>query len=261
MTALAPYGWWLDFHPQSAIAFSGEPTPLTPGKYYWEVTITEGGADGTSGYGILMGVAEAGMALVDVVDTAVNLAQAGSQYGAFINIRVDATGLEAANGWGYPNRSGGIGQGSADAVGNVYGLALDTLNKKLWYRNLTRNLPTGAWGGGASPGDPAANTEGCSLTFVAVTGPVYVMVGASHGAASAKGAGTINFGASAFTGTAPTGFVSIESVWPAAQLNPSDTAIVISGGNLAFAGTNVPTTGNLGLSYAARSRFSIAQAP
>ena len=272
--ALNDYGWFLDGHPAGTLIASSVGATLTAGKYYWEVTITDGGADGTNGWGIIAGIAGSNMVLNGTVCTAIGTAQANSQYGVFFNSRAD-NAFSAANGWGYPNRPGAI---PVEAVlDNVtYGLALNTLTKKLWYRNITDNSPAGAgvFSGGASSGDPVAGTEGADFTAAGpspILTSVFVMVGASHGAAAAKGAGSVNFGASAFVGAVPTGYVSIESGFPGAALNPNDNSnIVLSGSNLVFDGSLVPVTfspaiggftTNVGYSNAVRSRFSIALGP
>lgn len=250
--------------------FAWSQVVLEAGKYYWEVKITEGGADGTSGYGILAGVSTIGATLTGVVAAAINAAQPNSAGSAFFNSRAN-NGVEHATGWGYPVRPAGITAGQALLNDVVFGLALDAVNRKIWWRNITDGVPAaGAWDGGASPtGNPATNTGGADLAALAVDGPLYVLVGASHGSAAAKGAGVINFGATAFTGTAPTGFNSIYSVFPGAALNPNDNSnITLSGGNLTFDGTDVPVTfspaisgftTNVGYHNAVRGNFAIAQ--
>lgn len=266
------YGWWLDGHPAASGVFVTSQAVITAGKYYWEVTITSGGADGTSGYGILLGVCSRAMVLTGTVATAINLAQPNSQYGAFINTRANNP-IESANGWGYPARAGGIAVEIMGAPPGVYGVAINTITHKVWWRNITDNSPAGFWGGGGNSGDPVTGAEGADISASGpspVLGNVYAMVGASHGAAAAKGAGSINFGASAFTGAVPTGYVSIESVFPGANLNSADNSnISLSGSNLVFDGTNVPVTfspaisgftSNVGFSNSVRSRFCIAQA-
>lgn len=271
--ALNQYGWFLDGQPAGLMVpvSAGASIPASAGtKFYFEVTIDSGGADGTSGYGVHFGIATSALVLNGTVATAINAAQANSQYGTFWNTRVDAGGTSGLLGWGYPTRPGGLISGSAQANGDVFGIALDTTNKKIWAKNLTLGS---TWGGGVSEvGDPTANAYGADFSasggMSPVTGAIFIICGCSHGSASAKGQGTINFGASAFTGTAPTGYVSIESVFPGAALNPDDNSnIVLSNNNLTFAGTNVPVTfspaisgftTNVGYSNTVRSRFSIA---
>lgn len=274
MTALAPYGWWLDYQPASALAFS-QPAVVAAGGYYFEVTITSGGADGTGGYGILFGICNASTVLVGTVANAINAAQPNSAGACFTSSRANNP-TETTLGWGYPNRPTGIPV-EATGLTAVYGVAIDTTNKKVWWRNITDASPAaGLYGGGTNinTGNPATNVQGADFSSGGpspVTGPIYILVGASHGATTAKGTGTVNFGASAFTGTAPSGFVSIESAFPGATLNPADNSnLVLSNGNLSFSGANVPVTfspaisgfsTNVGFHNCCRSRFSIAQAP
>lgn len=277
MTTLAPYGWWLDGHPAASGVFVTSQPVVTAGKYYWEVTIATGGggADGTGGYGILFGIAGLGMVLTGTVCTSVNLPQGNSRYGNFCHSRANNP-FSGASGWGYPLRVGGI---PVEAVGTtaVYAVAVNTLTHKVWFRNLTDASPAaGLWGGGSGSGNPATDADGGLFTAAGnspILTNIYAMVGASHGAAAARGGGSINFGASAFTGTVPSGFVSIESVFPGAALNPSDNSnLTLSGGNLVFDGTSVPVAfsprppdvafdTNVGYSNSCRSRFCIAQGP
>lgn len=260
-------GWYVDCAPKSYICVSSGPL-LAAGKYYWEVTTDTAAADGTGGYGIHSGVCLDTTPLTGTVAVAVNTPQGPG--GAFISWRAQNP-ISDCGGWGDPLRMGGVSGGEPVTLGEKIGFALDTVNNKLWVKNVSANIPTGTWAGGAGQsGDPATNVDGWDLTAAGVTGSLFIICGASHGGGSNKGVGTINFGATAFTGTPPTGFVSIESVFPGAALNPDDNSnIVLSNGNLTFAGTNVPVTfspaiggftTNVGYSNSVRSRFAIAQA-
>lgn len=269
-------GWFLDCAPKTLICVSNGPV-LPIGKYYFEVTITSGGADGTGGYGILFGICNINAALVGVTASSINLAQPNSVNSCFVSSRANNP-TESGLGWGYPNRPSGIPV-EATGLTAVYGVALDTTNHKIWWRNITNGSPpSGLYGGDPTflnSGVPATNTYGADFSsgggVSPVTGTLYIMVGASHGTGAAKGTGTVNFGASAFTGTAPTGFGTIETAFPGAALNPNDNSnIVLTNNNLSFAGTNVPVTfspaisgftTNVGFHNACRSRFAIAQAP
>jgi hypothetical protein len=265
--ALNDYGWFLDGSPGGTGMKVYSQQILDAGKYYWEVTTDAAAADGTAGYGVHCGVCTGALLLTGTLATAVNVPQGPG--GQFINWRA-ANPISDAPGWGSPTRMGGITGGEPLAVGAKMGFALDTVNNKLWVRNVTDGVPAGGWAGGASQsGDPATNVSGADLAANGLDGFLYVMVGASHGAAAAKGVGTINFGASAFTGTAPTGFVSIYSVFPTAKLNSADNSnLVLSNGDLTFSGENVPVTfspaiegftTNVGYSSSCRANFLIAQ--
>lgn len=263
-------GWYVDCAPKTYLARSSLILPA--GAYYWEVTVTEAGVDGTNGYGILAGVCNSSFVLTGCCATAVNPATPNEQHGAFFSTHAN-NAFSPAPGQGYPNPTGSIPVELVGVPPGVYGLALDTINNKLWYRNITDNSPSGKYAGGSnSNGEPENNLHGADISASGpspVLGPVYPMFGASHGSGAAKGAGTVNFGASAFTGTAPTGFVSPYSVFPQAALNPDDNSnLVLSNGNLSFDGTNVPVTfspaidiftTNVGYSSACRANFAIAQ--
>lgn len=255
MTDLAPYGWWLDYHPATALAFS-QPEPLVAGGYYWEVTVTFTEQAAAS---VLMGIADSRTSLVDTCFAGLNLAVVQATGANFFNTGVAAGGGDTA-GWGYPNRPGS-GFSVATAISQVFGFCLQSVQKKLWYKNVTLNSPSGEWAGGTSiHGDPAANTFGADISATGpspMVGNIYVLVGASKGA-SINGSGTVNFGATAFTGTPPTGFIAPA---PGVGLNPADNSnIVLSNNNLSFSGSAVTATG-LTNHNSVRSRFSIAQGP
>lgn len=265
-------GWYVDCAPKSYVCKSTG-GGLPAGGYYFEVTIDEGGHDGTSGYGIHFGICDSTLQLTGTFASAVNAAQGPG--GNFWDTRINNSGAESVPGWGSPTRIGGITSGTAQTTGTTFAVAFSTVLQKVWVRNLTLALPaTNGWaGGGSEAGDPVANTFGADFSSSGsspLTGSVYIVVGCSHGSGSVKGAGTINFGATAFVGTPPTGYVSIESLSPGAALNPADNSnIVLSNGNLSFAGTNVPVTfspaiggftSNVGYSSSVRSVVSVARA-
>ena len=265
--ALNKYGWFLDGNIAGAGMKVYSRQILDAGKYYWEVTTDAAAADGTNGYGIMSGVCTGNLLLTGTLATAVNVPQGPG--GQFINWRA-ANPVSDAPGWGSPTRMGGITGGEPLAVGAKMGFALDTVNNKLWVRNVTDGVPASGWAGGASQsGDPATNVSGADLTANGLGGFLFIMVGASHGATTNRGIGTINFGASAFTGTVPSGFVSIFSVFPTAKLNSADNSnLVLSNGDLTFDGSAVPVTfspaiegftTNVGYSSSCRSNFLIAQ--
>ena len=263
------YGWWLDCAPKGGALFAASDVVLVAGKYYWEVTTDAAAADGTAGYGVHCGVCTASLQLTGTLATAVNVPQGPG--GAFINWRA-ANPISDCPGWGSPTRMGGITGGEPLAVAAKIGFALDTVNNKLWVRNITDGVPAAGWAGdigGSQTGNPATNVAGCDLAVMGLSSFIYVFVGASHGATTNRGIGTINFGASAFTGTVPSGFVSIYSVFPTAKLNSADNSnLVLSNGDLTWDGTDVPVTfspaiegftTNVGYSSSCRSNFLIAQ--
>lgn len=266
------YGWWLDGHQASSLVVASSGLALPAGKYYFEVSLTSAGADGTNGWGLLCGICNASTVLTGTVATAINLAQPNSVGGCFFNSNGNNPFTSGA-GWGYPDRPNGI---PIEAVGTsaVFGIAVDTINKKVWWRNITDNSPSGKYSGGADPnGVPSTNTFGADFSGAGpspVTGDIYVLIGASHGGTTNRATGTMNFGFSVFSDPIPSGFSSIESVYPGAALNPSDNSnLVLSNGNLSFDGVNVPVSfsppifgfsTNVGYHNSCRSVFKIAQA-
>ncbi len=83
---------------------------------------------------------------------------------------------------------------------DVIGMAIDLTNKKIWWRKNT-----GSWVGTTGTPDPATNTNGFDITtMLANSNRVYPACNLSGSAAKF----TANFGASAFTGTVPSGFTS-----------------------------------------------------
>lgn len=256
MTALTPYGWWLDYHPRSALAFSSV-SPIAAGAYYFEVSLDEGGADGTGGRGILFGICDRRTNLVGTVCSSVNTDQSNGRGGCFFTGNANNPFTSVA-GWGSPVRANASGLIETVGTTGVYGIKLDTINHTIAVRNITDDSPAGTY---------------VSDNWAAkVSGPVYILLGASHGTGATKGVGTVNFGASAFVASLPTSHVSIESVFPGAIINPADNSnIVLSNGNKTFAGTNVPVAfsprppgvafdTNVGYHNACRSLFTIAQA-
>jgi hypothetical protein len=86
--------------------------------------------------------------------------------------------------------------GVALVSGNGVGIAVDVTAKLIWFRQL----PSGNWNGSGTA-NPATGTGGLSIS--ALTGPFYaLMIGGSADKVTA------NFGASAFTGSVPSGFTS-----------------------------------------------------
>lgn len=253
------YGWWLDGSPAASGMFASSQNILTAGKYYWEVAIDEGGADGTGGYGILFGVANSTMVLTGTVCTSIGVAQVNSQGGLFWNGRANNP-FTSINGWGYPNRAGAGVVIEIVGTTGVYGIKFDAIAGTIGFRNITDNSPAGV-----------TVFETTTITDV-IPGATFLhaMVGASHGAGASKGVGTINFGGSAFTGAVPSGFVSIASTFSGAKLNSADNSnLVLSNGDLTFSGANVPVTfspavegftTNVGYSSSIRSNFLIALA-
>jgi hypothetical protein len=99
----------------------------------------------------------------------------------------------------------GAATGLSVGVGHdndVYAAAINFSSKLIWYKNVTT---ASNWNGtvGASPG----GTGG--ISFSALTGPFFMFFVISAGTTNF---GQVNFGATAFTGALPSGFVAWDSV-------------------------------------------------
>lgn len=112
-----------------------------------------------------------------------------------------------AFGWVLNNGSVYGGTSPADpgtvSASGIGCMAVDFNLRLFWFR-----VNGGSWYGSGSAGNPATGLRGCSFSPL-TTGPFFPAV-----CTNATGdEGTINFGASSFTYTAPAGFVSFNSVW------------------------------------------------
>jgi hypothetical protein len=141
------------------------------GKRYWEVTITTKGVSGA----IYLGIAKSGMPL---------------------NIRV---GFDT-NGYGYASVTGGkVYNTSDDSYGATYtqtdviGVAYDADTGKVWWAK------NGTW---QASGDPAAGTN---AAFTGLSGTFYPAASLYYQDTKV----TANFGESAFTYSAPSGFSGV----------------------------------------------------
>lgn len=229
-------GWWLDCAPKvTAVQSSGGAGPA--GKYYFEVKLSTTGGFSTSS--ACFGICNSSVILYETIDANVNIAQANTA-GAIL-LYGDPNG--GNNAWGYPTKLNMTGPGTW-TLNQVMGVAVDTIAKRLWTKNITAGTPWNG-NGGASP-DPATGVNGIDFATSdhPVTGNIHAFVGGSNTNPSTYGGATINFGATAFAGTPPTGF----SAWGASDfLNPeANSNLTLSGGNLianaasAIAGANAP---------------------
>lgn len=259
--ALNEYGWFLDGHPAGLMVPVSAGKTLTAGKWYFEVTLDDGGIGSDEGWGIVVGFAGSTADLTNTVLANVGIAQAAS---AQTNFTGPARGeAPTLSGWGYPTRPPGCSP--VTAVGQKLGIAINTIAKTIWWRNAT----TGSIWNLDAAADPATGAGVNIIDFSAsgaspITGSVFVLVGASLGNSGGfgspyteKGQGTLNFGASAFTGAVPSGYSSIESGFPGAALNPNDNSnLTLTNGNLTFEATTRDTI-NQPINCC-RSRFAIA---
>lgn len=151
----------------------------TTGKYYFEAVITQGPGGGNVGFGI---------------------GTTTSTYTAMGNSAV--TGAEIYNSeniW-VNGVNTGINLGALLPGGSfLFAMAVDLTNRKIWFRKGA----AGNWNANASY-DPATNVGG-------VTIPSGAMIPFCNFGGTGGGSGnswTANFGASAFTGTVPAGFIA-----------------------------------------------------
>lgn len=236
-TSLLTDAWFVDASPISGNCGGGlvgtdNPTNSPPaaynpagGKFYMEFKI---GAISNSGKGtgFQFGVANNTASLTKWLGHDANAAVK-----AFINSNDEIAG--AAH--------------TADATLNTndfYGMAVDTINNKLWFKDWTSG-PVG-WIGG---GDPSLGTGGYDIS--GLSGDLYlVFSGPAH---PGNDAITINTGGSAFSGTMPTGF----SAWDALNLTAWNTAdagkLTISGGVTNFNTGSGSTTQSIATSNGNRT--------
>lgn len=146
------------------------------GKYYCEATITQESTNYTHG----IGVANSGASLT---------AGPGSP---------DTNSVCYYNGDSNVY-SGNVNRGSLGAsytFGDVVSMAVDIGNNRIWYR-----INGGNWNGSGT-NDPATNVGGKDISNV--SGPFFVIASAQKSAANSIT--TFNFGGSAYSYTAPSGF-------------------------------------------------------
>lgn len=153
------------------------------GKFYFEVTATD-----------LDGAFDA-IGILTAAGTLTNLVTNGTNCGVVYR----ASGAIWGNG---ASSSMAIG---AIADGDIIGVAVDLDNERIWFRKA----PSGNWNGSGTA-DPATNTSGANISSFSGTtmGPA---VGFGGTGTAAGDNFTGNFGASAFTGSVPSGFTS---GWP-----------------------------------------------
>lgn len=143
----------------------------TSGKNYWEYTITA-----ISSNGLAVGIALLSASL-----------SAGTTTGVAVLTRVGTIFINGSN----------LGSLGIRAVNDVIGVAVDFTAGLIWFRVA----PSGLWNASGTA-DPATGTGGISIS--ALSGALYpVFVNGQAGDAV-----TANFGATAFTGSVPSGFTS-----------------------------------------------------
>jgi hypothetical protein len=153
-------------------------------------------------------------------------------------------------GWGYPGNIPDSGT-TTFATGDTVGLAVDTINSKLWWRNAT-TTPTTWWGKGSGSPDPVAGTDGFDFTpstgTCPIVGNLYVIAGGGNEVVTSANDIKVNFGATSFVAAAPSGWVAWDSSGGSKlNINDRDSHIILDvnaleiTGFTAIAGSNQPT--------------------
>jgi hypothetical protein len=184
---------------------------LSSGKYYFEVTKTQGGN------GDCLGVLTSG--------------------GTYTNFVTDGTNCAALYMTGSIYSNGGSAFLSTGSISNgqTVGVAVDLDNDKVWFQRFD------GWNGlGISSENPATNTGGASLSSFSGT----TLAPAIGFASTTTGNYTANFGASTFIGHAPDGFTAGWSP-TSASFDGTATNATLSNGNLTAVHSN--TTPNSGV--------------
>lgn len=161
------------------------------GKYVFECTATTN--TGTGSDGIIIGVANASAPL----DYA-----SGSNVG-YPGAAVGGVGFQYGFSASYYNGAGGtFGSGAPALVTTM--VAIDFGNDKAWIWNPT----TSKWNNDVIGNqNPATNTGGQSITALVGSGPLFPMLSFFYWPAG-NNAATVNFGATSFSNSIPSGFVS-----------------------------------------------------
>jgi hypothetical protein len=157
--------------------------PKSSGKLYFEVTPTGG----------------SGQSTVGICTAAANMAN------LYSSNWVGGAGLIIGNGFVYSNgtSTGKQIEGGSIAFPTTIGIAIDFPNSLMWVRTIGGSN-NGFWNGSSS-NNPATGVGGAGISalFPSNLGyPVVSMFGASGEVR------TVNFGASAFVGTVPSGFTA-----------------------------------------------------
>ncbi len=155
------------------------------GKFYWEITI------GTDAGNITMGVATSVHSLAILLGAQAQPAGSGMGY-------------ESSSGQKYRAGVAGASYGSAPAVGDVIGVALDLDNNAVWFSL------NGSWVDGDGSDSSATVLAEIEAGTTASAAFASIAAGSYFPAATVPWPAvlTANFGASAFTHTVPTGFTS-----------------------------------------------------
>jgi hypothetical protein len=151
---------------------------IATGKYYWECTFVD---TGNTACGIAA-----------LATTLTGTGTSGVAGTAYVN---NAGGSILING-----PAGGASLGAFSA-GQIACIALDLNAQLIWFRKA----PAGNWNNSGTA-NPASGAGGFALTFVGAGVAAYALYSSAN--ATPNGLVTANFGDSAFTGVAPSGFAA-----------------------------------------------------
>jgi hypothetical protein len=180
-------------------------TTHTTGKWYFEITLTAADNSISNSYG--WGAALDGTGLIDFSSGGVG-------------------GVICYLGSGGINAGGsGTGYGINASQGAIVGVAIDLTNQKMWFKIVAGTGSGGALWNGNGTANPATNVNGAAIPTAGAMRPLI-----SFNTHNTTDIMTANFGASAFSGAAPSGFSAwgISTTFDPATLQ--NTAL--SGGNL-----------------------------
>lgn len=163
-------------HANSTAALARSANVKSASKFYFEVVLTIGLGSGDS-----VGLCTAAATVADVVVNGLNC-----------TVTYKGSGNIYSNGANSGKTLGAI------ANGDRLDIAVDFGNQRAWIRKNGGN-----WNGDVT-GDPVGNVAGVTITATAMAPCV------SFDATGSTQSATANFGAAAFAGTAPSGFVG----WP-----------------------------------------------
>jgi len=114
----------------------------------------------------------------------------------------DSTSVACVNGSGVFFNNASLGQWTSSAFDTVVtiGIAVDITNKLIWGKNLTA---AGNWNNNGSA-NPATGANGISISGLASSSPLLAVAGFGEFGSNCEI--TMNFGASGFSGSVPSGF-------------------------------------------------------
>lgn len=148
------------------------------GKAYFEMTCTDFAATGGC----------------------VGLMTAAATYTNFVTDGTNSAVVYRSNGNIWANGANSLLSLGAISDGDIIGIAVDLDNDKVWFRKA----PSGNWNGQViGSQNPAGNVGGASISNFSGT---TLRPAVGYGAGAANDVVTANFGASAFSGTPPSGF-------------------------------------------------------